>query len=68
LPIDERVIFKLTQEKPAREWISVVAEYNLANIPSQNPEVNKLIRIASEKKLILLVRTANNIYEKLGYK
>jgi sugar phosphate isomerase/epimerase len=68
LPIDERIVLKLTQENPAHEWMTVVSDFQLDRISANNSDVIRLIKTASEKKLFSLIKAADALYTKLGYK
>jgi hypothetical protein len=70
LPADERILYKLTQDRPLSRWIDVVRTYNLAESSDDiaAPDIKRIVIDGSKGNKSSIHDRAAKIITKLGYK
>ena len=61
LPTDWRILGKLMNEKPCRQWIAIVERYSLSDFQLKEREVSRLIDMAVSKKETEIKRSAQKL-------
>lgn len=69
LPTDDRVLYKLLEDKPRSRWIELVSDFNLGSLNDEitDPNARQLISNATESKQVRLTASARKLLDKIGY-
>ena len=61
LPTDSRILGKLMDGEPRRQWMAIVERYSLSDLPLKEREVSRLIDVAISKREIDVKRSAQKL-------
>jgi hypothetical protein len=69
LPTDDRVLYKLLEEKPSRRWLGLVEQFSLGEYATEltNLSVKRLVSDARGLQISRLGKHARSLIETLGY-
>ena len=61
LPTDSRILGKLMDDKPCRQWIEIVERYSLSDLQLKEREVSRLIDVSVSKREVDIKKSARKL-------
>jgi hypothetical protein len=70
LPVDDRILYKLMQDRPCNRWIELIKSYNLAKTIDDVsvPDIKRLLTATIQGNASAVQNRAAKLIKELGYK